>query len=98
MNNCVTSDITAVILARGQSRRFGRDKALEPIGGEPMIRRVIQRAANGINASDVVLVASSPERGAGLPLDPPHRVVADVFPGCGPLGGIYSGLRAARTE
>ena len=98
MNDCVASDITAVILAGGQSRRFGRDKALEPIGGEPMIRRVIRRAANGVNASDVVVVVSSPERGAGLPLDPLHRVAADVFPDCGPLGGIYSGLLAARTE
>ncbi len=34
---------TGVILAGGLSRRLGRDKAVEPIGGQPLIQRVIQR-------------------------------------------------------
>ena len=34
---------SAVILAGGKSRRLGRDKAVEIIGGQPLIRRVIDR-------------------------------------------------------
>lgn len=92
--------ITAVILAGGRSRRLGRDKAVEPFDGEPLIRRVIRRAAAGVNAraGDVVVVVDSPARAAALPLEPEQRTAVDAFPGNGPLGGIYTGLAAARTE
>ena len=98
MQRSAASDITSIVLAGGQSRRFGRDKALEPIAGEPMIRRVIRRSAASVDAHEVIVVVSSVERAAVLPLDPLHRIAADLFPGCGPLGGIYTGLLAARTE
>ena len=98
MNNGAASEITAIILAGGRSRWFGRDKALEPIAGESMIRRVMRRAAEAVRAFEIVVVVSSLERAAGLPLDPDHRIAAVSFPGRGPLGGIYTGLLAARTE
>ncbi len=97
MQASAASDITAIVLAGGRSRRFGRDKALEPIAGEPMIRRVIRRSAEPVDAYEVIVVVSSLERADALPLDPQHRTVADLFPGRGPLGGIYTGLLAART-
>ena len=101
--------ITAVILAGGRSRRLGRDKAAEPFAGEPLLRRVIRRAAAGVSVNadadasavgevDVVVVAADAARAAALPLAPGTRTVVDAFPGCGPLGGIYTGLGAARTE
>lgn len=92
--------ITAVILAGGRSRRLGRDKAVEPFDGEPLIRRVIRRAAAGVNAGagNVVVVVDDPTRAAALPLAPEQRTAGDIFPGGGPLGGIYAGLAAARTE
>ena len=92
------SEITAVILAGGQSRRLGRDKAVEPFGGEPLIRRVMRRASAAVGASDVVVVVADAGRAAALPLDDEHRIAFDVFPDCGSLGGIYTGLDAARTE
>ena len=93
-----TEGITAVVLAGGLSRRMGRDKAVEPFDGEPLIRRVIQRAVNAVSAEDVVVVVADTERAAALPLDAEHRTAVDVFPDCGSLGGIYTGLDAARTE
>ena len=98
MDNCAPSDITAIILAGGISRRFGRDKAVEPFAGEPMIRRVIRRSAEGVNAAEVLVVVGSLERAGELPLDVQHRVAVDAFPNGGSLGGIYTGLLNAQTE
>ena len=98
MDNRAASDITAVILAGGRSRRFGRDKAVASFAGEPMIRRVIWRAAGAVNAAEVVVVVSTMERARELPLDPEHRVAVDAFPDGGALGAIYTGLLSSRTE
>lgn len=98
MNSAVKSDITAVILAGGQSRRLGRDKAVEPFAGEPLICRVIRRASEAVSADQVVVVVADPARAAALPLDDSHQTAVDVFPDCGSLGGIYTGLNAASTD
>lgn len=98
MNSVVNSDVTAVILAGGQSRRLGRDKAVEPFAGEPLIRRVIRRASEAVAARHVVVVVADTARAAALPLDDHHVTAVDVFPNCGSLGGIYTGLDAAPTE
>jgi molybdopterin-guanine dinucleotide biosynthesis protein A len=82
--------VSGVILAGGQSRRMGgTPKALIPFGEQPLIRHIAERLAALLPES--LLVTNSPELYAflGLPM------VADVFPGGGSLGGIYSGLAAA---
>lgn len=86
---------SGVILAGGQSRRLGRDKAIEPIGGQPLVRRVIERI--GQVSDEIVVVVADQARAEGLPLDQEHRVVTDRYPGTGSLGGIFSGLEAARS-
>lgn len=98
MNFVDISAITAVILAGGQSRRLGRDKAIEPFAGEPLIRRVIRRASDAVSANEVVVIVADSARAAALPLDHSHRTAVDVFPDCGSLGGIYTGLHASSTE
>jgi molybdopterin-guanine dinucleotide biosynthesis protein A len=85
--------ITGVIQAGGRSTRMGgRPKALMEVGG----RRIIDRVADVVRAvvDDVLLVTNTPELYAwlGLPMVP------DTFPDHGALGGIYSGLRAARGD
>lgn len=90
------ADVTAVILAGGMSRRLGRNKALEPFQGEPLIRRVIRRM--GQIASNIIIVANDDERVAELDLPDHVTPVIDEYPGKGSLGGIYTGLKAAPTE
>lgn len=86
---------TGVVLAGGQSRRLGRDKAVEPIGGQPLIRRVIERLQP--LSEEIVVVVADQARGDALPLDRQHRVVLDRYPDTGSLGGIFSGLEAAQS-
>jgi len=80
--------ITAVILAGGRSQRLGFDKALLRLDDETLVERAVRKVAT---LSDEVIVAGGP---LPYPL-PGARLVADVYPGCGPLGGIHAGLAAA---
>lgn len=84
--------MTSVVLAGGRSVRLGRDKALVELAGRSLIERVIDRVSTLGN--EVIVVAS---RANSLP-DLGVRKVADVYPNKGPLGGIYSGLKAAHTH
>ena len=89
--------ISVGILAGGQSMRMGLDKALLPIGGQPVIRRVLERVS--ILSDDVILITNLPSRHR-LCLDclPTCRLADDIHPGKGPLGGIHSALSAARHD
>jgi molybdopterin-guanine dinucleotide biosynthesis protein A len=84
--------VSAVILAGGRSSRLGRDKAFVKLGGKPLIDRVLKVVT--ALSDDVLIVADDLASYGRLG----HRVVTDTFPGAGSLGGIYSGLWAARHE
>jgi molybdopterin-guanine dinucleotide biosynthesis protein A len=84
--------VDGVILAGGQSRRMGQDKALMVLGGRTLLQRVIDVLAP--ICAELILVANEPERYARFAL----KTVSDVFPGAGSLGGLYSGLAASRSE
>lgn len=85
--------VTGIILAGGKNLRLGRTKATEIIGGKSLVERVIERLRP--LASQILLVTSA-ERpdfpGAG-----DMEFLTDLYPGYGPLGGIYTGLVAARS-
>lgn len=83
---------TAIILAGGNSIRMGRDKALLPVGGRPMIERVFAQLRP--HFEQVIVGADDPEKFAFLGVD----VVPDEVPGQGPLMGIASTLEAARHD
>jgi molybdopterin-guanine dinucleotide biosynthesis protein A len=79
---------TGVVLAGGSATRFGGiRKGLERVG----TRRIIDRVADALRAAtdDLLLVANDPDAGNWLP---GVRVVSDVRPGAGSLGGIYTAL------
>ncbi len=84
--------LSVAILAGGMSRRMGQDKALLRIGGRTLIEIVASRACSLTN--DLFVVASGGERFASLGF----RVVSDVLPNAGSLGGVYSALLAAENE
>ena len=88
-------EITGVILAGGMSRRLGRNKALELVGGRPLISRVIERV--GSVANQILVVVNNEQRSQELDLPPSVKSVVDEYPDTGSLGGIYTGLSSART-
>lgn len=82
--------VSVAVLAGGQSRRMGRDKAFLPIGGRPAVQRVLERVVS--LSDDVILVTNAPDKYV------PYtncRIIGDIYPGKGSLGGIYSALVAA---
>jgi len=83
---------TLAIIAGGQSRRMGRDKAFIELGGMSLIERVIQRSAD-LGQAETILVANKPADYAHLGL-PMHR---DALPDKGSLGGIYTALLKATS-
>ena len=91
-----TAKISGVALAGGMSRRLGRNKAVEEIGGERLIERVISRLSEV--ASEAVVVVAEESRAQALYLPDGVRTAADIYPGHGSLGGIFTGLSAARGD
>jgi molybdopterin-guanine dinucleotide biosynthesis protein A len=78
------------VLAGGESRRFGRDKASALLLGRPMLDWVCSAVA--AVCGRVLVVA--PE-GRALPaVQAIVERIDDAFPGEGPLGGLISGFRA----
>ena len=88
--------VSGIILAGGQSRRLGRDKAVEPLGGEALITRVIGRL--GQFSEQTIVVVNNDERASDLPLPESAKVAVDVYPDSGSLGGIFTGLSAADAD
>ena len=88
----VRHPISCIVLAGGEGKRLGTDKALLRIGGRVLIEGIVEKMAR--IGDEVIIVTNSPQRYSHLEA----RLVGDVYPGKGALGGIYSGLKAARNH
>ncbi len=87
-------EFASIVLAGGRGRRLGMDKLWLELGGENLLAGVVRTL--GALAGPVLLVL---DREKPLPpLSPDLRVVTDLLPGRGSLGGIYTGLKLAGTE
>jgi len=84
---------TGVVLCGGASTRMGRDKALLPIGGVAMARRVADALAEA-GAEEVLAVGGDGDALLRLGLDPRP----DGWPGDGPLPATLTALAAARCD
>lgn len=87
--------ITGVVVAGGKSRRLGHDKRrlkLWSADGPTLLEHTIRVLAD--LCDDVIVVLNDPAEWSDLPA----HIVSDVYPDGGALGGIYSGLRAARHQ
>jgi molybdenum cofactor guanylyltransferase len=87
--------ISCIALAGGKSTRLGRNKLFEIIGGKTLFDRVISRLA--LFESEIIVVTSKEEDIPRSSNYPGMKIVHDVFPGKGSLGGIYTGLVNSKT-
>jgi len=92
MPSGVQSGLAGVVLAGGRASRYGEQaKGLLRVGGERIIDRVAA-SLRGVT-TELLLIANDPTAQTWLPGVP---TVADVRPGFGSLGGIYSALVQAQ--
>jgi molybdopterin-guanine dinucleotide biosynthesis protein A len=83
-------EISSIILAGGKSTRLGHDKILEKVGNTSLLEQVISRVEP---LSEEIIVVTAKERTfSQLASRPTIKVVSDILPGQGSLGGIYTGL------
>ena len=82
---------SGIVLAGGDGRRLGRDKARLEFNGRPLLDIVVQRLTGICDEVIVACGASERQRLAGSQI----RAVADRLPGRGPLAGLQAGLAAA---
>jgi molybdenum cofactor guanylyltransferase len=82
----------AVILCGGRSLRMGFDKCKINIGGKPIYELIAEKLE--IVFDEIILVTSDLDRILGGK----YRVVEDIIKECGPIGGIYTGLKYASSN
>jgi molybdenum cofactor guanylyltransferase len=92
----VVQEVNAFIIAGGQSSRMKQgpempssDKAFLTVDGRFLIEHAIQQ---GRVADDIYIVGPKEKFSAY------GRVVLDIFPGAGPLGGIHAALKRTRAD
>ena len=88
-------DISCIILAGGKSLRLGRSKVLESIGNGTLLEWVVSYLSSF--SSEIIIVTATQQSTLPFISYPKLRVVTDIYPGKGPLGGIYAGLTASNS-
>jgi len=85
-------NFSAVILAGGQSRRMGQDKARLEVDGQPLLARALAKLREmGAQQTFISGRADRDDAALGCP------VLLDREPGLGPLGGIERALQTATS-
>jgi molybdopterin-guanine dinucleotide biosynthesis protein A len=88
------------VLAGGKSSRMGTDKAFLQFKGQTLLDRALETMAA---ACDQVAIVGDPARFRKYESEkygPPKcgAVIADIFPGCGPLAGIHAALTHSAAD
>jgi len=84
--------ITAIILAGGKSQRMGTDKGFLDLNSKPFIKHICD-ALQPIVDSNILIISGNKEYDAFG-----YTRVEDIIENKGPVGGLYSALRASKTK
>lgn len=88
-------ETSCIILAGGKSSRLENDKVLETVGNRSLLQRVISGVS--LLSNDIIIVTASEQTVPEFIDYPKLRIVTDICPGKGPLGGIYTGLATSTS-
>jgi molybdenum cofactor guanylyltransferase len=83
------------LLAGGKSSRMGTDKALLQFRGQTLLDRALTVMTPVCNR---VMLVGDPDRFAKYGVAKNLPIVTDIFPDCGPLGGIHAALVHSTAE
>ena len=84
-------DIGGIVLAGGKGERLSENKELEVINRRTLIEQVISRVCLVEGVVSVVVV--SDRNYPHIAHYPSIKMKRDIYPGKGPLGGVYTGLK-----
>ena len=83
--------INVIVLAAGRSSRLGQPKALEDVGGQPLIQRIINRL-HQLGQAEVTIVTNTDLLADIMLLCPSAHVVLNPDPEKGRTGSVQCGL------
>ena len=86
--------VSGIILAGGESKRLGTDKALLDFGGRTLLELTVERLCEV--TADIVIACGQGPRPGWPNVD--AQLVLDRSEGRGPLAGLEAGLRAITNE
>ncbi len=84
--NRAKDQISGVVLAGGKSSRFGQDKGLFPFRGKALVEHAIDILKP--ICSEILISTNNPDAYGFTG----QKTIADIHAGCGPIGGMHSGL------
>jgi molybdenum cofactor guanylyltransferase len=88
-------DVSCIVLAGGKSTRLGRNKVVEKIGKQSLLEKVISTLST-LNREIIVVIAENSDL-PQLTQYPDIKIVRDIYPGKGSLGGVYTGLVTSKS-
>jgi molybdopterin-guanine dinucleotide biosynthesis protein A len=89
---------SAIILAGGFSKRFGRDKGLVKLKGKPLVMYLLEKVAKVVDEK-IIVVGSEAQKDAFSPLfEHVADVIVDKYDGHGPLIGALTGLETVQSK
>lgn len=87
-------NISGVILAGGENKRFGgRSKTDILIEGKPIIERIAESIRDLFD--ELIIVSNEPGKYNKFSR---FRIVSDIFPKAGPLGGLHASIKASTKK
>jgi len=94
----LSSKRAAIILAGGESSRFGSNKGLGILAGKPLVCHVAERLSSIASEILVVIGYREPRAGYKAVLPSSVKIMNDSQEGKTPLIGIATGLQATKSE
>lgn len=91
MNMYQPFDFTVLVLCGGESSRMKTDKGLVNFNGRPLILNILDVVQS---ITDKVILIANDKRYTELGF----QCYSDIYPGNGPMGGIYTGLKYSETK